>query len=1297
MSVNRFSAVPLVVLMVFCAATAWSSDLGTDSAANYTSWTNGSSAGTGFQAWELTTWLQYAGHFLGTSTNLGTNVNIDTDGKAFGMYANPPESNSYANATRYFSGGALTEGQVFSIDLAVNHWNGNKGIDIYSAGGAKLLNINFSDNNGGLKVEYGITTNILGWSNSGAGYNYTLEVEKKAGTTSRVSLQRNVDGSNYVAELDLGNAPGGFHLYSGATEAGAPNDLFLNNMSLADSGTPVLTLVGRAAMPANFTNRLTVTRNGSTAAALDVTAWSGDEAVATVDTNVTIEIGSNSAPVEIVGVDTGTALIQATADGFPTASLSVAVFDVAYDDSSYYPSGGWTSGANQGSGFAAWIITNNNGEGVGFTNYAGSFIGNSTADGGGHVNAQPTGDAFGLYANQNGTGGDPLSQATRPFAAELAAGDTLSVDLGVNFRDGSKGVMIQSGDTWLLEVAVIGDDYVYQNHGGGGAQTSLGWTYEANTSIRVEVTRKTSFLYDVSIIRGGTQTATNKLAGVNLGGAPDRVRFYNFNTAGGGGNNLFFNRLAIWSGAETPVLSLAGQEGMVVNHTNKLVISRTGEIGEVLDVNLASDDTNVVVVPASVQISDGETSASVDIVGAGRGQATITVSAAGFADVTADVEVYNVAYDSTSYYGPGLFTNGANGGVGFDAWTISHNDGGHDGYTNFAGAFLGDSTASGGGDVNAVSNNAFGFFANQVGDDTGTNEPIVEATRGFTALAMGQSLTLDLGVNFRNGAKGMMLQNGDTWLFEVVVTADQYAWQNHALGGALQDLGWVYAADSAINVTVTRVGQDKYDIGLTRSGSAPEYMLLEGVSFNHQAPDRARFYAWNTEQGGENNLYVNRLGINEFEALEMEGVINIDVGGTTTIFIQRSDTTGPLTVDLSSAAPSVVTVPATVEFADGDAVTSFVANGVSESLTTIHAEADGYVGAPLLVNVFDFPGEFDNAGNYVPGLIVPTTFTNESNGGAGFGAWQFSALSDGAAIQLTDSRVSTAWMNSFNDRSFSFIGGTKSNYASAYRDLNTALAEGDKFECLLGMNWSGGNRGLDLQDASGNKLFNYDLSYENISAISFGLDTPVDLGWAYNATAVVQVVAEQLAGNQLSVTLTRNDGMTTNVVSAGLAAPVGRINFYNGGHDGGSPNFTLYANDLLITRGGGTTDGIPNAWWDKFGVAASNRVASLDVDVDGSPNDDEYAGDTDPTDATRSFVNRVLAIRGNTLMTLQVGPNTTNSRTYDVWWSTDLQADPQVWTPYNLNAPAAVGGGALDMLITNDTPRKFFRTSVNIP
>jgi hypothetical protein len=891
-SFNRFSA--QVMLMLFMLGSLCPSAqavvIAEDYGVNYEGvWTNDSNGGSGFGAWAIST-NGDAAAAIGDPAAAGI-TGMDTN--SFRLSG----TTGYVDANRAFTA-PLNVGDTFSLQWG-NNWDtagaGNKGINLYTGGygGTQLININM----GGSQT---ITINAQPmFTNYGAAA-VTIYFEYTAAGTLRV-YGTGRDGSEaYSNDFAIGGAPDAFRLYAGGMAADANRIPYANNLKIEGSGAPVLTLSGRTGMPANWTNLLTVTRNGATAGTLDVTASSSDEAVATVDTNVTIEIGSNAAPIGIVGVDTGTAVIEAKAASFPTATLSVAVFDVAYDDSSYYEAGGWTNGSNGGLGFQAWILTNNNGAGEGYTNFAGNFIGNSTGDGGGNVNAQPTGDAFALYANP--TNGLPFSYATRPFAAELAAGHTLSVDMGVNFRDGAKGVMIQNGGSWLFEVAVIDNNYIYQNHGGGGGQVVLGgsWTnYAANTAIRVEVRRATDALYDINIIRSGGYSETTTLTGLDIGGVPDRAQFFNFNNPGGGGNNLFFNRLAIWSGEVTPELFLAGQEGMVVNYTNKLVVRRTGSTAAGLDVGLSSSDTNVLVVPTNITIGAGNDSAEADVAGMGRGEAVITASAVGFDPMVFTVAVFNVAYDSSAYYGADGFTNGSDGGVGFDAWALSDNAGGHDGYTNFAGAFLGDSTASGGGNVNSASNHAFGFFANQAGDDTGTNEPLVEAARPFTALALGQSLTVDLGVNFRNGAKGVMFQNGPTWLFEVAVTADQYAWQNHALGGTLQDLGWAYAADSAVQVQITRVGQDKYDIALTRSGSAPEFTLLEGVSFNHQVPDQAKFYVWNTEQPGGNNLYVNRMGINAFDVLEMEGVINIDIGGTSTIYIRRSDTAGALTVDLS--------------------------------------------------------------------------------------------------------------------------------------------------------------------------------------------------------------------------------------------------------------------------------------------------------------------------------------------------------------------------------------------------------------
>lgn len=985
---SKFKSVGIgmvVVGVLMSAMGAWASTAGSDDASNYTNWTNGINAGTGFGPWALDTWQQYAGHFIGSSTNAGTNMNIDVSGKAFGMYANPPESNSYANSTRYFAGGALTEGQTFSAKIGVNFWNGNKGIDIYAVGGAKLLNLNFSDDNGGIKLEYGspTTTNFMKWENTGAGYNYTLNITKKSGNIIGFQLSRSYDSSNFVADLTLTGVPGGFHFYTGRTSSSPQSDFFFNSLSITDSGAPALSINGQKGMVSNHTNAMSVIRGGSTNSALTVNLNSSATGVATVPASVEIPAGSVSAAFNVAGVGAGSATITASAAGYTTSQLAVAVFNVAYDDSSYYGATEWTNESNGGVGFSAWTNNSSGGVGEGYTNHTGNFLGNSAEAGGGNVNASSN-NAFALYANKEGSSGPaPEFNTSRPFA-DLAIGDKLSVDLGVKWRNGAKGVVLQHADAWLFEVAVIDNDYVYQNHF-GGSRTSLGWgTYADNTSIRLELQRVADSAYNITIIRSGDLHATNVLQNVNLGGVPNLARFYVYNTEGGTDNNLYFNSLAI------------------------------------------------------------------------------------------------------------------------------------------------------------------------------------------------------------------------------------------------------------------------------NSEAVPQF-------------------------------------------LQVSGPANVNLGGTTELTVTRSvPTNTALTVNLASSAPGVASVPASVQILADEASATFNVTGVSSGTVEVSVSATGFTGASQGMKAFTFPAEFDDAGNYSSAL-----FTNGANRGAGFGAWGFSALSGGGTISLRDSTTGSGPMNSYNNLAFSMLGGSDNSYAEATRTLNTGLAEGDQLAATLGVNWSDGNRGMDVKSGDGaTQLFNFNVGGDPIAYVyGFGGEAGVNLGWPYSGTSVVRVTVSQLSGNQLQVALTRNDGLTTNVTSSGLTVSAGQVKFYNGGHGGGNANLALFVNDLLITRGtgGDTTDGIPNSWWDRYGITGPNRVAANDADSDTSPNLDEYIADTNPTNKLSVFICRITnAVKPRVTTTLQVGPPTTNSRVYDVWFKTNLVNNSN-WTPLGLNISGAANGSAVSFTVTNTDPKRIYRTGVKLP
>jgi hypothetical protein len=111
--------------------------------------------------------------------------------------------------------------------------------------------------------------------------------------------------------------------------------------------------------------------------------------------------------------------------------------------------GGWTNGANGGTGFGAWTVTsstNTNGS-------AGAFIGNPT-NAGITTNAVFGAQAFGLYANPEATGVFVNTDRTFPL---LQVGQTFSFQWAVNYESGggNKGFNVYSGGTGGAQIANV--------------------------------------------------------------------------------------------------------------------------------------------------------------------------------------------------------------------------------------------------------------------------------------------------------------------------------------------------------------------------------------------------------------------------------------------------------------------------------------------------------------------------------------------------------------------------------------------------------------------------------------------------------------------------------------------------------------------------------------------------------------------------------------------------------------------------------------------------------------------------
>ena len=123
-------------------------------------------------------------------------------------------------------------------------------------------------------------------------------------------------------------------------------------------------------------------------------------------------------------------------------------------------------------------------------------------------------------------------------------------------------------------------------------------------------------------------------------------------------------------------------------------------------------------------------------------------------------------------------------------------------------------------------------------------------------------------------------------------------------------------------------------------------------------------------------------------------------------------------------------------------------------------------------------------------------------------------------------------------------------------------------------------------------------------------------------------------------------------------------------------------------------DGMPDLWELLFFDSIADCSPSVDSDGDERTNLDEYIADTQPKDDTSYYRGLIIGARGGHVMEiLQQGP-TTNSRRYDVWWTTNLLSAEE-WVRYGHEVPGA--GGDLPLVVTNTEPQRFFRTGVKLP
>jgi hypothetical protein len=221
--------------------------IASDSAGNYTSWTTGSTGGTGFGSWSLNNTIPnggFSGQFLGSSGGGG----IDSgNGNSFGMFANNGAS-AEAQASRTFSEGSLLQGQTFSIQMLngdVTDGGGQVGFSLQDSSADNLFQFYFAGGGsdyqlsvGGSQISTGVgfTTGPLTLDfNQGAGDAWSFSIFE--GGTLETELSSTSTGlslaNNDISQLNLVNLNGG-----SSRTMGDNANVYFNNMQITTQAVP---------------------------------------------------------------------------------------------------------------------------------------------------------------------------------------------------------------------------------------------------------------------------------------------------------------------------------------------------------------------------------------------------------------------------------------------------------------------------------------------------------------------------------------------------------------------------------------------------------------------------------------------------------------------------------------------------------------------------------------------------------------------------------------------------------------------------------------------------------------------------------------------------------------------------------------------------------------------------------------------------------------------------------------------------------------------------------------------------